>query len=190
MKFIKKNIFNTLFIAVLLVIIFVPDAKAFFLKGLMEIGFYSPKVEATKIEVGNLSGIRFKNAKGEQVDLGELKGKVIFLNFWATWCPPCIAEMPSINKLYTHFKDDQNVVFIFADADGDLPKSGKFMTNRKYEMPVYKVESDVPEQIFSGSLPTTVIFDKQGRISFKHEGIANYSAKKFTEFLNQLKAAD
>jgi len=187
MKFIKKNIFNTLFIAVLLLIVFVPDAKAFFLKGLMEIGFYSPEVKATKIEVGNLSGIKFKNVKGELVDLGELRGKVIFLNFWATWCPPCIAEMPSINKLYTHFKDDPNVIFIFADADGDLVKSGKFMTNRKFDMPVYKVESEIPEQIFSGALPTTVIFDKQGRISFMHEGIANYSNKKFVDFLNKLK---
>jgi len=187
MKFIKKNIFNTLFIAVLLLIVFVPDAKAFFLKGLMEIGFYSPKVKATKIEVGNLSGIKFKNVKGELVDLGELKGKVIFLNFWATWCPPCIAEMPSINKLYTQFKNDPNVIFIFADADGHLVKSGKFMTNRKFDMPVYKVESEIPEQIFSGALPTTVIFDKQGRISFMHEGIANYSNKKFVDFLNKLK---
>lgn len=62
MKFIKKNIFNALFIAVLLVIVFVPDAKAFLLKGLMEAGFYSPKVDVTKTEVVNLSGIRFKNA--------------------------------------------------------------------------------------------------------------------------------
>ncbi|MFC3561692.1 TlpA family protein disulfide reductase [Pedobacter jamesrossensis] len=190
MKFIKKNIFNTIFVAILLVIVFVPDAKAFFLKGLMEIGFYSPKVEETKIEVANLSGIRFKNVKGELVDLGELKGKVIFLNFWATWCPPCRAEMPSLNKLYNQFKNDSNIVFLFADADGDLLKSAKFMTDRKYEMPVYKVESDVPEQIFTGSLPTTLIFDKQGRISFKHEGVANYFDKKFIDFLNKLKVSE
>lgn len=190
MKFIKKNIFNVLFITLLAVILFVPDAKAFFLKGLMEIGFYSPKVERTKVETVNLSGVKFSNAQGNVIDLGELKGKIVFLNFWATWCPPCRAEMPSINKLYKQFQNDQNVVFIFADADNNLVKSGKFMLDRKFELPVYKTESNVPEQIFAGSLPTTIIFDKQGRIAFKHEGIANYADKKFTEFLNKLKTAE
>ncbi|MCZ4243441.1 TlpA family protein disulfide reductase [Pedobacter punctiformis] len=187
MKFIKKNIFNTLIIVLLLVIIFVPDAKALLIQGLMKVGFYSPKIEETKKSAGNLNGIRFKNTKGEVVDLGDLKGKVIFLNFWATWCPPCRAEMPSINKLYSQFKDDKNVVFLFADADGDLAKSSKFMLDRKYELPVYKIESDIPKQIFESSLPTTVIFDKQGRLSFRHEGVADYSNKKFVDFLNKLK---
>jgi len=187
MKFIKKNIFNALFIILLLVVVLVPDAKAFFLKGLMEIGFYSPKVEEPVSVAMNLNGIKFKDAKGNVIDLGNLKGKVIFLNFWATWCPPCRAEMPSINKLYNQFKNDPNIVFIFADADGDLPKSAKFMLNHKYEFQVYKVESAVPEEIFSGSLPTTVIFDKQGRLSFRHEGVADYSNQKFVEFLNKLK---
>lgn len=195
MKFIKKHTFNILIAIIFLVIAFVPDAKAFFLKGLMEIGFYDPKIEESRLEESktdlvNLSGIKLKNAKGELVDLGELKGKVIFLNFWATWCPPCRAEMPSMNKLYIQFKNDTNFVFIFADADGNLPKAGKFMIDRKFEMPVYQVESEVPEQIFSGPLPTTLIFDKQGRIAFKHEGIADYSDKKFTEFLNKLKQSD
>ncbi len=187
MKFVKKNILNALFIILLLVVIFVPDAKALVLKGLMEIGFYSPKVGGSKGVAMNLSGIRFKNIDGKLIDLGDLKGKVIFLNFWATWCPPCIAEMPALNKLYNQFKDDQNIVFIFADADGTLDKSAKFMLKRKFEMPVYKADSDIPEQIFSGSLPTTVIFDKEGRLSFMHEGIADYSDKKFSEFLIKLK---
>ncbi|MFC4212041.1 TlpA family protein disulfide reductase [Pedobacter lithocola] len=189
MKFTRKNIFNTLFVILLLVIVFIPDAKAFLLKGLMEIGFYSPKVEEQNKETVNLTGIKFSNLKGDVIDLGDLKGKVVFLNFWATWCPPCRAEMPSINKLYTQFKNDPNVVFIFADADGDLLKSNKYMADREFELPVYKVESAVPKQIFEDSLPTTIIFDKEGRISFKHEGIANYANKKFTEFLNKLKAA-
>ncbi|WP_307524118.1 TlpA disulfide reductase family protein [Pedobacter sp. W3I1] len=187
MKFIKRNIFNALFIIILLVIVFVPDAKAFLIKGLMEIGFYSPKVETPKETATSLNGIQFKDINGNLIDLGDLKGKIIFLNFWATWCPPCRAEMPSISKLYAQFKDDKNIVFIFADADGMLPKSTRFMKDRKYDMPVYKVESNIPEQIFAGALPTTVIFDKQGRLSFKHEGVANYADKKIVGFLNKLK---
>ncbi len=189
LKFLKKNLLNTALMLLLLVVIFVPDAKAFLIKGLMEIGFYKPKIETAAAPGMSLSGIRFKDAKGNVVDLGDLKGKVIFLNFWATWCPPCRAEMPSINKLYKQFKDDKNVVFIFADADGDLGKSTRFMADRKYELPVYKVESNVPEQIFSGSLPTTVVFDKQGRLSMHHEGAADYADKKIVDFLNKLRSA-
>ena len=189
MAFIKKNLINALFIALLLAIILVPDAKAFLIEGLMEIGFYKPKIEAPTVPGMSLSGIRFKDAKGNVVDLGDLRGKVIFLNFWATWCPPCRAEMPSVNKLYKQFKDDKNVVFIFADADGDLGKSTRFMADRQYELPVYKVESNVPEQIFSGSLPTTVVFDKQGRLSMHHEGAADYADKKIVDFLNKLRSA-
>lgn len=190
MKFIRKNIFNALFVAFLLIIVFVPDAKALLIRGLMEIGLYSPSVNQPSKTAMDLGGIRFQDINGKNVDLGALKGKVIFLNFWATWCPPCRAEMPSINKLYTQFKDDKNVVFIFADADGDLEKSVKFMVNRKYQMPVFKVTSSIPDQIFSGALPTTVIFDKQGRLSFRHEGIANYADKKIVDFLNKLKVSD
>ncbi|KQM75120.1 thioredoxin [Pedobacter sp. Leaf216] len=187
MRFVRKNILNALFIITLLVIVFVPDAKAFFIKGLIEVGFYKPAVDVPKENFTNLNGIQFKDAKGKIVDLGDLKGKVIFINFWATWCPPCRAEMPSISKLYNQFKDDRDVVFIFADADGDLVKSTGFMTERKYAMRVFKVESNIPEKLFAGSLPTTVIFDKQGRLSFKHEGVANYADKKFVDFLNKLK---
>lgn len=190
MKFIRKNIFNALFVAFLLIIVFVPDAKALLIRGLMEIGLYSPSVNRPSKTAMDLGGIRFQDINGKNVDLGALKGKVIFLNFWATWCPPCRAEMPSINKLYTQFKDDKNVVFIFADADGDLEKSVKFMANRKYQMPVFKVTSSIPDQIFSGALPTTVIFDKQGRLSFRHEGIANYADKKIVDFLSKLKVSD
>lgn len=190
MKFVKKNFLNAIILIALLLIIFVPDAKAFLIKGLMEVGLYSPKIEKTNPAQMDLSGIKFSNAKGENVDLSNLKGKVIFLNFWATWCPPCRAEMPSINKLYKQFQSDKDVVFLFVDADSDLPKSEKFMKERKYEMPVYIAASEIPEQIFAGSLPTTVIFDKQGRLSFRHEGIANYANKKFIEFINKLKNSD
>ena len=190
MKFIRKNIFNILFVTALALIVFVPDAKALLIRGLMEIGLYSPSVNEPTRTAMDLSGIKFQDVKGNNVDLGDLKGNVIFLNFWATWCPPCRAEMPSLNKLVKQFENNKKVVFLFADADGDLPKSVKFMANRKYEMPVFKAISSIPEQIFSGALPTTVIFDKQGRLSFKHEGIANYADQKIVDFLNKLSVSE
>lgn len=191
----KKNIINALFIGIFLVLIFVPSAKAFMIRGLMEIGLFSPGVESTAENVApseavDLSGIKFKDASGKILDLGDLKGKIVFLNFWATWCPPCLAEMPSVNKLYEQFKDDKDVVFILVDADSDLPKSQKYMDKKEYKLPVYQVASNIPETIFKGSLPTTVVFDKQGRVSYNEVGAANYASQKFIDFIKKLKASN
>lgn len=192
--FIKKHYFNTLLLCFVLLMVFVPSAKAFMLRGLMEIGLFKPGTPATAVTryaapAADLSGIRFKDLNGNVVDLGNLKGKVVFLNFWTTWCPPCLAEMPSIQKLYAQFKDDPDYVFLLVDADSKLPEAQKFMQKKKYGMPVYEVASNIPEQLFKGNLPTTIVFDKQGRISFNEEGAANYGHKKFIEFMLQLKSS-
>lgn len=191
----KKNLVNILLIGFFLVLLFVPLAKALMIRGLMEIGLFSPGVEATETTEAtagtmDLSGIKFKDATGKVVDLGQLKGKVIFLNFWATWCPPCLAEMPSVNKLYEQFKGDKEVVFILVDADSDFAKSQNYMNGKGYQMPVYHVASNIPEQIFKGSLPTTVVFDKQGRIAYNEIGAANYASTKFIDFIKKLKASN
>lgn len=185
----QKLILNVLFLGIFLVLVFVPPAKAMVLEGLMKIGFFKPAIDANTNSPGlqNLAGIRFKDASGKRIDLGSLKGKVIFLNFWATWCPPCLAEMPAINKLHQQFKNDAEVVFILVDADSDLLKSTKFMERKKYDLPVYQVDSEIPEVLFKGSLPTTVVFDKLGRISYNESGAANYGDTKFIAFINRLK---
>jgi len=185
--FSKKGLVNILFISAILLLLFVPSAKAFLLRGLMEIGLFKPDtaVKSTSSST-DLTGITFKDASGNVVDLGALKGKVIFVNFWATWCPPCIAEMPAVNKLYEQFKDHQDVVFLLVDADGEFQKSQQFMDKKKYKMPVYAVASPIPKTIFKGSLPTTVVFDKMGRLSYHGEGAANYADQKFVDFIKQL----
>jgi thiol-disulfide isomerase/thioredoxin len=188
-KKLKSYIFNGIFIVVIGLLLFVPSAKALLLQGLMQTGLLNPRVDTEKGVETNLSTIKFKDQNGKIIDLDQLKGKVVFLNFWATWCPPCLAEMTSINKLYERYKADEDVVFIMLDADSNFAKSSDYMKRNKYAMPVYHMASSVPEQVFAGSLPTTVVFDKQGRISFNHVGLANYNSKKFVAFIEKLRNA-
>lgn len=188
-KNIKKYISNGIFILVLALFVFVPSAKALLLQGLMQVGLFNPDVKTEKNLSNPTPDLKFKDQKGKVVTLNELKGKIVFLNFWATWCPPCLAEMPSINKLYEKHKDNKDVVFILLDADSNFEKANGYMDARKYTMPVYQMASNVPEQIFAGSLPTTIVFDKQGRLSFKHEGAANYNSNKFVEFIEKLRVS-
>lgn len=180
---------NGLFVGLLLLILFVPSAKALVIRGLMEIGLFSADVNTeTPTAQADLSAIKFKDAKGKTLSLADLEGKVIFLNFWATWCPPCLAEMPSVNKLYEKYKNDSEVVFILVDADSDFTKSQAYMDRKKYALPVYAFASNLPETIFKGNLPTTIVFDKKGRLSYRGEGAANYASAKFMDFIEQLKA--
>lgn len=186
----KSNVINGLFVILILVVLFVPSAKAIMIQGLMEIGLFKPDTAAEPrglLPANGLAGIRFKNASGTVLDLGDLKGKVVFLNFWATWCPPCLAEMPSVNKLHQQFKDDKEVVFILADADNDFGKAQKYMDRKGYQLPVFAAASSIPESLFSGSLPTTIVFDKEGRVSYHESGAANYANAKFIEFIKKLK---
>lgn len=187
--FTKKYLLNALFVGLLLLILFVPSAKALVIRGLMEIGLFSADVNTeTPTAQADLSAIKFKDAKGKTLSLADLEGKVIFLNFWATWCPPCLAEMPSVNKLYEKYKNDREVVFILVDADSDFTKSQAYMDRKKYALPVYAFASNLPETIFKGNLPTTIVFDKKGRLSYRGEGAANYASAKFMDFIEQLKA--
>ncbi|MFD0940285.1 TlpA family protein disulfide reductase [Pedobacter boryungensis] len=159
------------------------------LQGLMEIGLFKPNLtEKSSTSTTDLASIKFKNADGKIVSLADLNGKIIFLNFWATWCPPCLAEMPSVNKLYEQYKNDPEVVFLLVDADSDFAKAQAYMDRKKYKLPVYNFASNLPKSIFKGSLPTTIVFDKKGRVSFNGEGAADYNSPKFITFINQLKA--
>lgn len=184
----KKNILNASFIVLLLVIVFVPAAKSFMLQGLMKIGFLKPNITQNQKTIStDLAMIKFKDAEGSEINLADLRGKIVFINFWATWCPPCLAEMPSVNSLHQKFMDDKDVVFIMVDADGNFEKSQTYMNKRQYKMPVYHMASSIPENLFKGSLPTTIVFDKKGRIAFHEEGAANYGSQKFIDFIVKLK---
>ncbi len=189
--FSKGNLINVLLIGAFLVLMFVPSAKALMIRGLMEFGLFKPGIENTTevmslTQPDDLRGVMFKDAKGRVIDLASLKGKVIFINFWATWCPPCLAEMPAVNKLYEKFKAHKDVVFILADADSDLMKAQKFMDRKRYSLPVYQVASHIPKEMFKGALPTTIVIDKKGRMAYNEVGAANYASQKFIDFMNSL----
>ena len=185
----KKNIGNALFVILFLIIILVPSAKALVMQGLMEIGLFKPSIDKPKNTLkADLSAIKFKDSKNNMVSLSDFKGKVVFVNFWATWCPPCLAEMPSVNKLYQQFEDEDSVIFLLVDADSNFTKAQAYFDRKKYTMPIYTFASSLPKEIYSGSLPTTVVFDKKGRIAYNGVGAANYASPKFISFIKELKA--
>lgn len=190
MTYVKKNLGFILVMIFLAAMIFIPEFKATILQGLMKVGLFKPGIENTDVE-GNgtfarAPSVEFISSKGEKLNLADAKGKVVFLNFWATWCPPCIAEMPSIQSLKNKLKNSDSVIFAMVDADNNLPGSLAFMTKNRYTMPVYVQTSAIPVSLFRGSLPTTVIINKQGEIVLKHEGLGNYDTPEIISLMNDL----
>ncbi|MES1214967.1 MAG: TlpA disulfide reductase family protein [Bacteroidota bacterium] len=186
-----SNIFTALLVSLIISMILFPDVKATVISGLMKVGLFRPNVPSltggTSEENFPLApDIEFYNENDSSLSLTSLKGKVVFINFWATWCPPCIAEMPGINELHNKVSTNSNIVFIITDADGDLKKSGKIIADHGYHLPLFKAGSAVPSTIFSGTLPTTLVVNKKGEIVFHEQGVANYDTKKFEEFLQKL----
>lgn len=127
----------------------------------------------------------FINAKGQKVALSSLKGKVVFVNFWATWCGPCIQEMPSIQTLKDKFKG-KDVVFLLVDIDRNFEKSQAFMDRKKFDLPIYIPEGDIPSAYLGTSIPTTVIFDKSGNMIQRITGVVAYDSAEVETFMNKV----
>lgn len=187
-KLTVANMLNGVFIVLVLIVFFSPSAKALLIRGLMQVGLFQPDISQPVKTTGNTSlpNITFQNTDGKILNLSDQKGKVIFMNFWATWCPPCIAEMPSVNELYEKLKNNKNIIFIMVDADHDFSKSAPFMNKHQFTLPLYEANSEIPGNLLSGSIPTTMIFDKNGQLVFRHEGAGDYSSIKVTDYLLKL----
>lgn len=188
LRVIKSNIGNILFVLFAGIMFFSADARTLLIKGLMSTGLYNADAPSEKLKISKSvpSDLAFRSEDGELLKLSENKGEVYFINFWATWCPPCRAEMPSINSLSSKIKNKDKVNFIMVDVDNKIASSVKFMKKHSYQLKVYSSESVIPEHIFSGTLPTTVIVGPKGDIVFQHSGMADYDNAEMLNFLNAL----
>ncbi len=125
---------------------------------------------------------KLRSLDGEIVDFESFKGKKILVNFWATWCPPCIAEMPSFQALYNDYQD--NAVFLFVSNEKH-PDLTKFITKYGYNLPIYQAITENPKALESNSLPTTFLTDENGHILIKKVGAANWNSEKVRILLEQ-----
>jgi thiol-disulfide isomerase/thioredoxin len=130
---------------------------------------------------------QIKDLQGNKFQFEQFKGKVIFLNLWATWCGPCKAEMPTIQSLYSSIPKD-SVIFVMLSLDKDLqqPKVVKYITDKHYTFPVYMPSGYLTEQLNVPSIPTTFVINKQGKVVAKEVGTTNFDTAKFRKFLGGL----
>ena len=121
---------------------------------------------------------KLKDLKGKELSLSDLKGKKVFLNFWATWCPPCIAEMPEIEELYKETKNS-DLVIVAIEIGEPLDTVKSFIDSNKYS---FKVLLDSNQSVSSKygitSIPTSYFIDIDGNIISKRMGAMNIDQMK------------
>lgn len=123
--------------------------------------------------------------KNEILDMRELKGKVLFINFWATWCPPCVAEMPDINNLYKKIKSDR-IIFLMVSLNSEWEKVKEFIKRNAYTFPVYRSTGALPSVFSVKTIPTTFVISPDGKIVMIKKGIAKYDTEEFKTFLKKM----
>lgn len=190
-NWIKKNWSTSLLVLVFVVLLVNKDAKAWLMRQVASTGVLNSKFSETKEENSTFSeeeniSLTVRKEDGTVFNTADLKGKVVFINFWASWCPPCRAEFPSIQAFYEKYKTNPDIVFLTVNLD-DNPELGKiYLQDKGFTVPFLVPNGEIPNQYFSGSLPTTVVLDKSGQIQLHHQGLADYSKESFYEQIDKL----
>ncbi|MGM0508274.1 MAG: TlpA family protein disulfide reductase [Fusobacteriota bacterium] len=131
----------------------------------------------TGIQVGNeLPNFDYYNLMGVKINSQELEGKAIMLNFWATWCPPCREEMPSMQKLYEKYKNNDKFEIVAISVDKDSSrKVSDFINKAGYTFPIYYDEKKkLSRDFLIRSIPTTYLINSNGIIVEKKIGAKDW----------------
>jgi len=150
----------------------------------LKTGIIKPSIEETDAENATYE-FKLISGKGEVLNGEDLKDKTVFINLWATWCPPCIAEMPDINDLYTELASD-DIIFLMVSLDEDFEKARKFIDKKGFDFEIYQFYSNIPEVYYSKVIPTTFVLSPDGKIVVRKQGMAKYTGKSFKNFLKSL----
>ncbi len=128
-------------------------------------------------------GWKLTAVDGRETTLEEQRGKVVFVNVWATWCGPCVAEMPGIQALYDS-TGKQGVAFVLVSEE-EPGTVKQFIEQEKYSFPVFTT-SRIPEAFKTRGIPATFIVNRQGGIAHKHLGSADWNTESCRKFLSAL----
>ena len=181
MNFLKKNWFFLLLAALLVVFLSVPDLRNF-VKEQITNSASLKKVENEVTFTPEEMNLQLKGLNVPDANLADFKDKVVFLNFWGTWCPPCRAEFPSIQKLYDSKKD--KVQFVLIATQDQEASVRKFLAENKYTTPVYLAKTPIAEKMLPKSFPTTYILGKNGRILKKEEYASDWNSDSIHQFID------
>ena len=179
MKISKKHITNVAFVVVIGLLIY-PPTKVYFIRLIS----FAPSVENFENQKTlDDTNWKLKGINTEDLNVKSLDDKVVFVSFWATWCPPCVAEMPSMKALYEDYKN--NVTFLFV-TDENWDRVSTFYIKNNYDFPTYNQVTSTPKELESSSIPATFILSKDKKIVIDKKGPANWNSDSIRKLLDKL----
>ena len=113
-----------------------------------------------------------QDLEGKPISLSDYKGKVVFIDFWATWCPPCRLSIPYVEKLYEQYKDNEDFVVLGINLEESKEDITKFMKKQKMNYPVLLSDKKVISNYKIASIPRFFLIDRNGEIYNKYVGFA------------------
>ncbi|HEY8398648.1 MAG TPA: TlpA disulfide reductase family protein [Flavihumibacter sp.] len=122
-----------------------------------------------------------KSIDGQQLDLSSFKGKRLMVNLWASWCKPCLDEIPSIEKLYSKMNHDKSAIVLLS-IDKDQDKARAYARENNLQTPVYFPDGRLPSIFEVPSIPTTFIYDENGLLVDRIVGDRDYDTKGYHDF--------
>lgn len=181
MKLNKKMLSNILFVVLIAALLY-PNSRAFILRQLA----FAPSVR-TEAKSPTLKDYNWqlKGLNTADLNFKSLKNEVVFVNIWATWCPPCRAEMPLIQELYDDYKDKVHFVFVTSD---NAQKVTAYYKEHNLDLPTYNMYSSAPKLFETRSIPATFIVSKKGKVVVSTTGAANWNSKKIRRLVDKLLA--
>lgn len=126
---------------------------------------------------------QLQDLNGNQINFKDLKGKVVLLNFWATWCPPCVAELPHIQDLNQDYKDKIEIVLVSNETS---KKVQSFLDDKGFKLNSYVPLTDYPDDFDVSSIPRTFLISKTGAIVIDKTGAANWNSDAVRSQINLL----
>jgi peroxiredoxin len=146
-----------------------------------------PQEQPAAIDSGSQApDFTLETLDGETVTLSDFRGKVVFLNFWASWCPPCRAEMPSMERLNEVF-DGRDFVMLAVNVEQDPASVRQFLEQNSHSFTVLLDPDQKAQRLYQVyRFPESFLIDKQGMVIKRFIGGRNWSSVEFMERLNQL----
>ena len=126
---------------------------------------------------------RLHRVSGSETSLSEFQHKILFVNYWATWCAPCVEEMPAIEKLAEHFRDADVAFLLISEEPADTVR--EFVEEHGVAVPVYTT-SESGGSLSVGIIPATFIFDETRQVVFSRIGAAQWDDESSIAFLENL----
>ena len=142
-------------------------------------------MKVTKIDFDS-NVLQFSDLENNIFTIQDFKGKNLFINYWATWCNPCLAEMPYMAELYENYKDEEDIIFLYLSREKlETIKNYKPKDESLQQLPIYKIITD--DEFFATSgIPTTFIINSDGEVIVKDLGSAFWNDESVFKFIDNL----